>query len=405
MELKSVLKSTKYIFGMNSIYLGNNYLWISFEALILPYLISIYIARSLQSIILGLVGFAGIMTGIVFNYLSGFFSDKIVTGIGRRTPFIIAGSLLSLLSLILIMFNYFYIYIVFALYIVIEIGSNLAYGAYQPLIRDIIPENQRGKSSGINGFFTLTGTAMGFGLSGLFISHGMLRISILIIIITISLSTVLTVLTIRHDDLKIIKNDIKFRFSLEFKWFFVSNFLIICGSSGLTFFEYYYIKFSLGIGNAAIFVAIAGLFILIVSAIASAFIGVLSDKIDKSILLFLFPLAGGISIFLLSMARNFIIFLILGSIIGISFGNYYSISNSYLSYIVPAGRHGQFMSVFFLSTGIASAVSPLIYGLVLYMFKYQNFESYSHLFQISSIFYFTGALIIFLKLYQKNKYY
>ena len=274
-------KSATYIFGMNSIYLGNNYLWISFESLILPYIISLYIAKSLQGITLGIVGFSGIIIGISFNYLSGFFSDKTMTPIGKRTPFIIIGSLLSLSSLILMLFDYFYIYMVIALYIAIEIGSNIAYGAYQPLIRDIIPENQRGKSSGINGFFTLIGTAMGFGISGFLINYGMLRLAVFIIIIAVLFSTTSTVVTIRNDDFNLEKSDVKFRFYKEFKWFFISNFLIISGSSGLTFFEYYYIKFSLGIKNAAIFVAIAGLIILIVSAIASIFIGIVSDKINK----------------------------------------------------------------------------------------------------------------------------
>ena len=164
---KSSRKSFKYIFGMNSIYLGNNYLWISFESLFLPFAIEISVARGLQSLMLGAIAFSGILIGLASNYISGTVTDKLHTRIGRRRPMIILGSSIAVLSLVIFIINYSSIIIITIVYFLIEIGSNIAYGAYQPLISDVIPEGQRGTSSGINGFFTLAGSALGFGPSGL----------------------------------------------------------------------------------------------------------------------------------------------------------------------------------------------------------------------------------------------
>ena len=47
----------------------------------------------------------------------------------------------------------------------------------------------------------------------------------------------------------------------------IANFFITIGSSGLVFFEYYYFEYALGLKNAAIYVAISGVSILVVSAI------------------------------------------------------------------------------------------------------------------------------------------
>ncbi len=143
------LKSFRYIFGMNSVYLGNNYLWTSFESLFLPYVIELLVPSRLQTIYLGIIAFAGIIIGIAFNFLSGSFSDKFHSRYGRRRPMIFIGSVIVIFSLLLFIVIKETIVTIFIIYILIEIGSNIAYGSYQPLIRDVIPSSQRSTSSGI----------------------------------------------------------------------------------------------------------------------------------------------------------------------------------------------------------------------------------------------------------------
>ncbi len=145
-------KSFKYIFGMNSIYLGNNYLWISFESLFLPFLIARMVAQNAQSLYLGIIAFAGIIIGISFNVFAGITTDSLETRFGRRRPFIMLGSAITLASLIYFIIFHSSIISILIVYILIEIGSNMAYGSYLPLVRDIIPDYQRGTSSGISGF-------------------------------------------------------------------------------------------------------------------------------------------------------------------------------------------------------------------------------------------------------------
>ncbi|WP_287950096.1 MFS transporter [Acidiplasma sp.] len=399
-------KSFKYIFGMNSIYLGNNYLWISFESLFLPFLIARMVAQNAQSLYLGIIAFAGIIIGISFNVFAGITTDSLETRFGRRRPFIMLGSAITLGSLIYFIIYHSSIISILIVYVLIEIGSNMAYGSYLPLVRDIIPDYQRGTSSGISGFFTLIGTALGFGISGLLLGYNKLNLALMAIILSLFITTLFTVNTIRNEDYRSNADKIFFHFSKlfkkianqqKFKWMSISNFFIIIGSSGLTFFEFYYFEYILNIKNSAIYVAIAGLIILTVSAISAVLIGMISDKIGKDVFIFILPVIGGISVLMIIFVRSFYLFLIIGSVLGITFGNYFSMSNSYISYVVPRGSAGRFMSLFSFSTGIGEAFSPMVYGFILFIFGGQKLIAYIRLFEISSLFYFIGAIIIFFK--------
>ncbi|MCL4311665.1 MAG: MFS transporter, partial [Candidatus Thermoplasmatota archaeon] len=194
------LKSFRYIFGMNSVYLGSNYLWTSFESLFLPYEIELLLPVDVQAIYLGLIAFFGIIIGIAFNFISGTLSDRIRSRLGKRRPMILLGSIIVVFALVLFILIKDSLTVIFIIYILIEIGSNIAYGSYRPLIRDVIPPSQRGASSGIGGFFTLIGSALGFGLSGLLIGTGRIELASILILITIIAGASVTVLTIKKED-------------------------------------------------------------------------------------------------------------------------------------------------------------------------------------------------------------
>ena len=149
--------------------------------------------------------------------------------------------------------------------------------------------------------------------------------------------------------------------------------------------------------DTAIYVAIAGVTILLISALSTVGIGILADKINKEIFLLIFPLISGFSILFISFIHAFYLFLVLGSLIGIAYGNYFTITNSYMSFIVPHGSAGKYLSIFLVSTEIGAAFSPLIYGLVLFLFRGMGSAEYSRLFELSSIFYFIGFALILLK--------
>ncbi|WP_298275020.1 hypothetical protein [Ferroplasma sp.] len=68
-----ISKSNGYLFKMNAIHLGTNYLWISYESYILPIELLSYNSSSL---FLGIIAFLGTALGVSVGLFFGTLSDK-----------------------------------------------------------------------------------------------------------------------------------------------------------------------------------------------------------------------------------------------------------------------------------------------------------------------------------------
>ncbi|MEM0136441.1 MAG: MFS transporter, partial [Thermoplasmatales archaeon] len=94
--------------------------------------------------------------------------------------------------------------------------------------------------------------------------------------------------------------------------------------------------------------------------------------------------------------RSFYIFLVLGSVIGATYGSFYSVSFAIAGDLVPEHESGKYMSIFYLALAGASTISPLIYGLMLFIFNQSSSSGFVALFTTSSLFYMVGAMVLYL---------
>ena len=136
--------TNRFIIGYNLLYLGVNYLWISFEALILPLQVSSVVNPAEMGIMLGMTASVGNAFGIFGNLFSGIFSDRIRFWKDKRSPYIIAGVTVVFFTLIGETIVTKSIYEVLAGYILLQAFSNLAIGATQPILAEIESREQRG---------------------------------------------------------------------------------------------------------------------------------------------------------------------------------------------------------------------------------------------------------------------
>ncbi len=163
-------RSVGFLFGMNTLMLGANLVWVAYITILLPTLVE-KVVRVNKGLVVGLLGFFGTLLGLLVTILWGIISDHTTSRLGKRTPAILTGSLIALpliglpslmlspalhdfpipLALPIIMISYFGM----------QFATNLSNGAWWPLLVDVVPENQRGWASGIMGFMTLLGSAIG----------------------------------------------------------------------------------------------------------------------------------------------------------------------------------------------------------------------------------------------------
>jgi MFS family permease len=123
-------------------------------SLFMPYLVDTFANQEIKNSALGALRFAGLVVAMLVQPAMGLLSDRSTARFGRRRPFLAFGVLLDLLFLATIYYAWDFASLVIAI-LLLQFSSNISHGPLQALIPDLVPENQRGVSSGIKAIFEL----------------------------------------------------------------------------------------------------------------------------------------------------------------------------------------------------------------------------------------------------------
>jgi MFS family permease len=122
--------------------------------LIVPLLVQRFVGESMKGAYVGRMRLWSLMVAVLMQALMGLLSDRSTLRWGRRRPFIVLGTLGELVIFALIgvaaglegLRGY---WTLFALYTLSMVSANTAHAATQGLIPDLVPEEKRGRASGI----------------------------------------------------------------------------------------------------------------------------------------------------------------------------------------------------------------------------------------------------------------
>ncbi len=142
-------------------YITVNIYWLAITSLsqtmtplVVPLLVQQFVGEELKGTYYGNLRLWTLMAAVLIQALMGMLSDRSTLPLGRRRPFIIFGTLGLVAQLILVGFSanlegmngY---WVLFGLVMVQMFFANTAHGALQGLIPDLIPEEKRGRFSGV----------------------------------------------------------------------------------------------------------------------------------------------------------------------------------------------------------------------------------------------------------------
>jgi MFS family permease len=152
---------------INVHWLGLNTATSILTPVLLPHLVAQYVSQANKNTALAVVRVAGLAVATFVQPLAGTMSDATLTKLGRRTPYILAGTGFSILSLLVVAFShdltglrtvalgasasrvsvaYGVLLVGVVLY---QLGANVSQGALQGLIPDLVAEDLRGTASGV----------------------------------------------------------------------------------------------------------------------------------------------------------------------------------------------------------------------------------------------------------------
>ena len=141
--------------------------------LLLPYLVVLYMPPEFKNTHLATLRVAGLAVAMLVQPMAGMLSDRSTLRWGRRRPFIAMGATLNVLCLAIIGSSLSFqgaradaffqsalgistaYAVLLAGIILIQFASNLAHGALQGLIPDLVPEHSRGLTSGVKSVMEL----------------------------------------------------------------------------------------------------------------------------------------------------------------------------------------------------------------------------------------------------------
>lgn len=170
------------------------------NGLILPLLVQKFVGPQQQGTVFGNLRLYTLMVALLVQALMGMLSDRSTLRWGRRRPFILVGTLLNMAFIIAIGASPSY-WFLFGAAVLSQIASNIAHGAEQGLIPDLVPENQRGRFSGVKSVMELVPVIIVAFTVGKLIAAGQMWAGILVAIGILFLSMAIT-MSVREEPLR-----------------------------------------------------------------------------------------------------------------------------------------------------------------------------------------------------------
>jgi MFS family permease len=204
---------------INSYWLGLNMASGIITPILLPYLVLLFMPPEQKNTYFATIRVVSLAVAMLVQPLAGMLSDRSTSRYGRRRPYIVVGAAFNVLFLIIVAISPSFIgaasdsffgqafgvttaYVVLlAGIVVLQVSSNVAHGALQGLIPDLVPEHQRGRASGVKAVFELIPVFLVLFIGPL-VDAGKVGLVVGIVCAGFVLTTLTTVLFVREESLR-----------------------------------------------------------------------------------------------------------------------------------------------------------------------------------------------------------
>ncbi len=383
-------------------------LWNSIHPIILPTLIPSMAPASLKGSALGVMISLGLLLAVVVQPVAGAISDRTASRWGRRKPFILGGTLFDLLFLggLALAGNY---WLLLGAYLLLQVSSNVAQGAYQGLIPDLVPEGRRGAASGGKQLAEILGVVVTALMTARFVEQGQAPLALMTIGAFLVITMLITVLATEDQPAaSAAPRGVAFArprgLNVSYLWLLVSRLLVLLGMNLVRNFALYFLEDVLHVPNAAAatgsLLATIALCILVFAYPA----GHLSDRLGRKRLSIFSALLGAAGAFLLLFATGRVVLsamgvqitdvLLYGSVIGLSAGIYLSSNWALATELIPREEAAGYLGITNLATAGAGVLAGLGGPLIDLFNVRQPGLGYTALYSTACVAYLVGALAL-----------
>jgi Na+/melibiose symporter-like transporter len=354
---------------------------------------------------LGALSALGLIIATIVQPAAGAWTDTRTTRWGKRRPYIIGGTLLDVVFLLAMVFSGDYLVLLVA-YVLLQIASNVAHGPYQAYLPELVPEDKRGKVTGVKLVFEMVGTIVTALAVGNLAGQGQILAAFLAIIFFLLLTMALTVRCVDErpfDDASVAQpravgaiseSPLQVIFhSRDFFLWLVSRLLILVALNLVRDYLLYFLDDVLQIGNPAAetgnLLAILG--IAVVAVVYPA--GALSDRWGRKRLTVLSGILGTVGALAMLCATTMPLVLVAGTMVGISIGIFLSANWAWGADLIPADAGGRFLGVSNIATAGAGVLAGVGGGMLDFFNAQSHNLGYTALYLTAALCYMAGTII------------
>ena len=332
-------------------WLGVSVHWSAFLTIVMQVRVAGLVAPEVKGTYLAWLAAAGAFLSTIIELIAGPISDRCTSPMGRRRPFILWGTLLSLPFILLFMLTANFWVLVFH-FVMMQLFLNWANGPYQAVIPDYVPPERHGLASAWMGMMTLMGNLIGLALAGLTLNEPPLlfqgysfqtRLLIVgVVLVGFLLTTMLwTVLGLREPrwqptrpEQKRIDPSLFFNILLNehpnfillnehpnFRWVVLSRFAFNLGFYTVLFYLEYYLRDTMRLGEGAPMQAFVIMTIATLTGMLGNWVaGVLADRTSKKRVMYYTAAIMGVGTLLFLIAPELRWVYLLGALFGFAWG-------------------------------------------------------------------------------------
>lgn len=342
----------------------------------------------------------GVLAAVITNPIAGALSDRTTSRLGRRRPWFIAGTLLSIAALALMANASSFIALVLC-WAIFHVAANAILAALSAVVPDQVPVRQRATVSAFVSLSLPLGAVIGALLVTRVVNSTQLSYFVFIGILLVVM--VLLVLVIPD---KPLPKDAAPRFNLgaflagfwvnpvkypDFGWAWLTRFLVYLGYFISLGYLLYFLQDAVHYQKAAQGVTTFQVILTGTLLIASVISGILSDKFQRRKI---FVIGASVVIVLafliLAFFQTWPAVEAAAAVLGIGFGAYLGVDIALITQVLPsASARGKDLGVINIANALPQVVGSAVAALVI-----NSFHSYTLLFVFAAILASLGAVLI-----------
>ena len=410
------------LFAVSAYWFATNLLWGALLMIVIPSQMKL-LAPARPAEMTGLLLGLGAIPALVVPLLVGPLSDRCTSRWGRRRPYMAVGVAVNLAGLAVVWAagDARNLGLYFVGYLVVNIGNNIATGAYSGIIPDIVPERQRGEASGWMAGMSQLGTILGVFSAGLLLNARQVGASFIVIAISMTVFLLITVIGVRERPrqrppdalgwLAFLKSLwVDPRQHPDFAWVWITRALVVMGLWTVQEYMQNYLTDVIGIGEDRKEL-IAGC-VLGIGLICATFTGLLggtlSDRVGRKRVVYVANTVIALACFAFLLSPSLSYVFVVAAVFGLGFGAYYSVDWALGCDVLPNKEEAaaKDMAVWHISMVLPQSIALPIAGLLLGAFgrtmthtaigdvAHYTRSGYTAIFSLAACFLLLGAILL-----------